>query len=543
MYFYELEKKIENFPDIPGSSLSFLNKMVLVLYREDYDQKRNIFIEDTIRIVTPDELLKYGIFLKTGNYNTMTYSREYILFIDNKMYFESEKSFACFADDYCKSYLPDGVKPTQFAFLFAMDSYNEYERYISIITSYFKGIQPFFTFSELVRLNSKQKSLIEKSKLFDDSYHIYVFNNEEYKKLFSFMNTEKRSDFISFFKKSLDNFAQFLINNPIILSEYHSSIQREQTIAALALAYLTFKYKIPVHLEGTMLNNYISRLKHFYCNFDVYTAFDKIQYLLHFPIISFSRKSLVDFLMYIYPDQRQLTVDIFYLDDNKTLVNEKIEISKYRIYDECQEECYYNELISLEDSLIDSQFLHIGNCLVLEIAGKKRVGFINNIDAKFLSIAYSCDPIIKPFTYTLNLYDLINMLPWESLHFYKGKSNMSLQEKFITFLIQQLKKKKIPSLNLENNIHFYMPSYALSGLGEIINVLTELDQGQVGFTDISEHMMNLYSFFKVNMRNNVVNRLSKIVSLNRLRHQSDYLNLYGTNTFLLLNEELLRTKK
>ena len=124
---------------------------------------------------------------------------------------------------------------------------------------------------------------------------------------------------------------------------------------------------------------------------------------------------------------------IFYLDDDRNLINEKIEIAKYHIYDDCRKECYFNELVKLEDSLEDSKFLHIGNCLILEIKGKKRVAFLEEIDAKFLSIAYSCDPTIKPFTYTLNSFDLTNMLPWESLHFHKGKSGFSLQEKFIAF--------------------------------------------------------------------------------------------------------------
>ena len=234
---------------------------------------------------------------------------------------------------------------------------------------------------------------------------------------------------------------------------------------------------------------------------------------------------------------------IFYLDDDRNLINEKIEIAKYHIYDDCRKECYFNELVKLEDSLEDSKFLHIGNCLILEIKGKKRVAFLEEIDAKFLSIAYSCDPTIKPFTYTLNSFDLTNMLPWESLHFHKGKSGFSLQEKFIAFLNQQQKKQRIPALDFKNNLHFYVPSYALDGLGCIIEVMTELYQSQLGFSEVSQNMMDLYSFYQVTMRNSMINRLSDIISLNRLRHQSNYLTLYGASTFLLLNEELLRTRK
>ncbi len=543
MYFYELEKKIKELPNIPGSDLSLLHRIVIAVYREDYDQKRDILIDDAIPGISLEEVLKYGIFSKVGNYSSVTYSREYIIFIDDKIHFTSEDSFVHFADMYCKSYLPSGVNPTMFAFLFSIESYEEYEKYISMLVHYFKGIQPFFTFSELIRSNRKQESLNKTRKMFEDSYNIYVFDEGTYKKLFSFFYTEKQGDFIFLFKQALDNFAHSLEKNTLILGEYYSSIQKEQNIIALALAYLTFKYKIPVYSEGAILNNYVSKLKSFYCNFDVYTAYDKIQYLLNFPIISFSKRSLVDFLVYIYPNKRQLLTKIFYLDDDRNLINEKIEIAKYHIYDDCRKECYFNELVKLEDSLEDSKFLHIGNCLILEIKGKKRVAFLEEIDAKFLSIAYSCDPTIKPFTYTLNSFDLTNMLPWESLHFHKGKSGFSLQEKFIAFLNQQQKKQRIPALDFKNNLHFYVPSYALDGLGCIIEVMTELYQSQLGFSEVSQNMMDLYSFYQVTMRNSMINRLSDIISLNRLRHQSNYLTLYGASTFLLLNEELLRTRK
>lgn len=542
MYFYELEKKIKNLPNIPGSDLSLLHKIVLSLYRENYDQKRNIIIEDMIQGIPLEETVKYGIFSKLGNYNSITYTREYIIFIDDKSYFESENDFSHFADNYCKSYLPSNTKPTMFAFLFSMDSYEEYVKYISMLVHCFKGIQPFFTFSELIRSNRKQESLNKTKKLFENTYNIFVFDKDQYQKLFHFFQVERQRDFVSIFKKTLDTLAHSLQENTLILNEYYPSVQKEQNIIALALAYLTFKYKIPVYSEGVSLNNYVSKLKSFYCNFDAYTAYDKIKYLSCFPIISFSKRSLADFFIYVYPNKRQLFTKIFYLDNDKNLVSEEIEILQFRIYNECQDKSYFNELIELEDLLIDPQFLHIGNCLIIEIKGKKRVAFLANIDVKYTSIVYSCDLTIKPFTYTLNLYDLLTMLPWECLHFHK-ENGTSLQEKFIAFLNQQQKKQRIPPLDFKDNIHFYIPSYATDGIGHIVEVMTELYQNQLGFTDVSQHLMDLYSFFQITMRNSMVNRLSEIVSLSRLRHQSNYLTLYGTSAFLLLNEELLRTKK
>ena len=84
MYFYELEKKIKELPNIPGSDLSLLHRIVIAVYREDYDQKRDILIDDAIPGISLEEVLKYGIFSKVGNYSSVTYSREYIIFIDDK---------------------------------------------------------------------------------------------------------------------------------------------------------------------------------------------------------------------------------------------------------------------------------------------------------------------------------------------------------------------------------------------------------------------------------------------------------------------------
>lgn len=531
-------------PDYLADNLSYTQKLVLAAYSDHYAQHQEIVVEDMIHGILLEDALIYGIRSKIGKYSLSTYTRSYILFIDNPLCFGSEGQFAVFAEEYCIKFLPKNTRPSFFAFKFQIESYQDYADYIGVIVHHFKGIQPFYTFSNLVKKVAVEEKIKNYLKQYGSSYEIVIFDKKAYRELFYFLNSSRYEvrNYITLLKSKLDEIGHGFTKNTLIINEFSSSSTHEQKLASLALAYYTDHFKIPVLIEYVMLDEYIAQLKRFNCDYTAYCAYDRIQVLLQFPVIAFAKRNIADFLMYLYPDERKLSAEIEYLEHGM-LITATVNLFECELCPLSLDHETREELLALENALIVKRFLHIGNSVHIVIDEIKRFVSIKAIHAEYSAIAYSCDAAIKPFKLKLNQHELFKLLPWSILRFHKGDNKIDLQEQFIGFLNYLNKSGSLPGLSFKSGISFYKPEYTKDGLGCFISTFTEIFQTQNEFDNIDLQLMNQFDYYNISMRNYIVDRIAESIPLAQLHNQSDYLTIYGAKKLLSLNEELLRTKQ
>lgn len=79
----------------------------------------------------------------------------------------------------------------------------------------------------------------------------------------------------------------------------------------------------------------------------------------------------------------------------------------------------------------------------------------------------------------------------------------------------------------------YLPEYAKDGLGVVANQFSKL-YGSINFNDVGKDVREMYSHFNVVMRKYGVDLIGKTIPISVLRHQLDYLTLWGAKDTLML---------
>lgn len=544
MKFKEIERKVEQLRSSMPMKLSQLHLTILACYANSYAQKEEIIIEDHIGGVDLEGFRNYGIISTEVTYGSSFYKRIYLLFIDDPASVENFEAFDAFSEEYSKKYLPEGVIPDTYAIKFEVNDFETVQHCMDIVKQKYPNIVQLYSFSNLTKAARYKTMLDTNLESVGKSYNVFILTHEIFREEivdFRLSSEFLDEDSISLFYERLNRVAQTrLKGKTLIINDCPENDEVFSTYLALALAYFTFRYKIPVLVDALIQDTYTAALRLFYCSFDIYTAYDKIIYLQKYPKLCYSNRSILDYLVYIQPEDRKLIGKVEYLKDSKVIVNE-VDLYSTKIYPSLEEPSYVPDLIALEKKSPSQRFFHMGNCLYMDIEGEKRLVHCVEFLPEFRAIISSCDRTVPPFTKILQLNQLIHMFPCGALHYHRDERGNSLLHDFVRFLGQLANQGKIAPPNIRDGMNCYLPSYAESGLGPIVYELTRIRGDQFKFKNLDPALMNIYGYYNVKMRNEIVDSIIKIVPLYNLRKFGSYLTPYGATSSLLLKSDLFRT--
>ena len=542
MRYNQLERKIAEIRRRLSAQLNDFQAVILACYADDYSQKKEIEIEDAVPGVLMEDLLPYGIRYAGSSRSAIVYNRSYLIFIDRHEDVIDEETFDAFSNAFASEYLPKGAALSIFVLNFNIDEYSKYSAYVRIIEAKYPGIRTLFTLSLLRKQEVQRERRDEKLSIVKGKYKTFVFSDVVFAQLTSFMrnSSHRPVDYILLFKDRLDKLAAVSLQQVTLIVTDCIPKSEDIDYLTLALAYFTFYYKIPVMVDGLLKGSYISALRKFYCSYDVYTAYDRIYFLKHYPKFCYSRRSILDFWSYIPPEERELTAVVEYIKGDEVKV-EEIDLLSCRCYPLVKESNYQQNLETLEKRSLHQNFLHVGNCLYAHIGSYKQLIYLRKLQPKFQSIVSSCDETVPPFKKELNLSQLINMLPCSGVTCHEDETGKSSLHRFARILSQLASKKQIPPISVKGGMSMYLPEYAKDGLGPIITEFTRLHGGYNKFVGISEDMANRYSYFNVKMRNEVIDQISNTIPLKNLRKYGNYLTIWGAVGALPISADLFKS--
>ncbi|GHU56564.1 hypothetical protein AGMMS49975_20100 [Clostridia bacterium] len=254
-----------------------------------------------------------------------------------------------------------------------------------------------------------------------DSYNISYYGDEAHKRIASYAGTSEFTiaDYISRHMKNVEEYALSFEDNALIVNGHIAANSEDLTVTAMTLAYLSFTRGIPVFAPDIQFE-ITNQLKNFYCGYDVYSMADKVRFLREYPTLTVKTKRHISYLCYVLPNRRKLNADIMFLENGKI---KAVTVDLMSCVTCETDSGFADNLVTLEDAFPTSKFLNAGNCLYLEVDGVRRLAYVREIKAEFLSLVYPCDVNSKPFTECLTLPLLLDALPMSAWRFYAGDEN------------------------------------------------------------------------------------------------------------------------
>ena len=544
MQTFEVDALIRTLDMSYVSELSYKDKVLIALYDDNYDQKRSITLDDELHYVSSDALSVYGIHCRTAISSFV--NRKYILFIDNVSVFNDQDTLKAFYDTYCNDYLPINVIPDVYAFKFSINNYKDYIKYSDMLRTIDINICPLYTFPSLVESNASNLALSYVDSLFGDQYEIFQFNFSTLDQLLSFVKSSRVKE--EEYKKSLINNIEALVftlnssdKKPLIHVSHKSSQVTDRNNFALILAYINYRWKIPIYCDVGLQNDIIQRLNSFYFPIDICTLYDTVCMLKDYLQVGLIRKEFCEYMIYIPDYDRQIIGRISYLNENKEIVSVSLDLMKLECADKYDDPEFYSSLLELEKAMNYKVFLHVGNTLYIDLPtiGWTTV-YVSTYDADFLGFVVPLNKeLSNPYSDRVNLSIIRQILPLSGCLFkgIDGEEDMfSLFKKRLDLLVRNKAVKRpdrvkvipyVPKLFTDGEavLHYY---YYLSLKDKYL------------FTSDSDRILNLCSYQNVTFRDSLINKLLTHIPLEKLR-RLDYLTVYGTNfAKLVITEDLFK---